>query len=297
MATGVRQRQRKKKLNCQIDDPEIHERGRRVYNTRCYFCHGYSGDAKTAAAKLLTPLPRDFTGAPTLTAADVQAAVIAGRPGTAMKSFRGLLTDQEIAAVAAFVAAEFVRCGRMNTSYHTSANGWPDHRERYGKAFPFALGQLSPDGPLDGLSPEQQQGRRMFLQSCISCHMAAQHLGTSEQHEEYEEYAESGADADDVSPQLTGMTSMETQGQALYLQNCAYCHGANGTGRNVIGRFLEPHPPDLRSPSMKQMTDGVLLNAILDGKPASSMPAFRTVLTQDNAETIVAYIRRAFMAE
>src|SRR3972149_1718982 len=38
------------------------ELGRRIYNFRCYYCHGYSGDARTLAATLLTPKPADFTG-------------------------------------------------------------------------------------------------------------------------------------------------------------------------------------------------------------------------------------------
>jgi cytochrome c oxidase cbb3-type subunit III len=40
-----------------------HERGRAIYNYRCYFCHGYSGDAKTLAASYLEPRPRDFRAA------------------------------------------------------------------------------------------------------------------------------------------------------------------------------------------------------------------------------------------
>ena len=32
---------------------ERHERGRAIYNFRCYFCHGYSGDARTLAATYL----------------------------------------------------------------------------------------------------------------------------------------------------------------------------------------------------------------------------------------------------
>ena len=38
-----------------------HERGRAIYNFRCYFCHGYAGDARTLAAGMLSPSPRDFT--------------------------------------------------------------------------------------------------------------------------------------------------------------------------------------------------------------------------------------------
>src|SRR4030067_3308608 len=39
------------------------ELGRRIYNFRCYYCHGYSGNARTLAATLLDPQPLDFTGA------------------------------------------------------------------------------------------------------------------------------------------------------------------------------------------------------------------------------------------
>ena len=30
-------------------DPAENEHGRAVYNFRCYFCHGYSGNARTLA--------------------------------------------------------------------------------------------------------------------------------------------------------------------------------------------------------------------------------------------------------
>jgi cytochrome c oxidase cbb3-type subunit 3 len=63
--------------------------GRKVYNFRCYFCHGYSGDAKTLAATYLQPQPRDFTGgrAGSWARDPDRAALRDGRPGTAMKSF------------------------------------------------------------------------------------------------------------------------------------------------------------------------------------------------------------------
>jgi cytochrome c oxidase cbb3-type subunit 3 len=222
-----------------------------------------------------------------------------GRAGTAIQGFRGLLSESDVAAVAEFVLAEFVRCGRPNASYHTAANGWPDHLRRYGKAFPFALGQISPDTPPDSLSPEEQQGRQLFLRACITCHMPALYRAESAQHADDEEYGEygAGADPDDVSPQLAGLTAAEKRGEALYRQNCAYCHGANGKGRNAIGSFLEPHPPDFGDMEPRNMTTEALVGAIQAGKPASSMPAFRTVLSDDDAAAIAAYLQRAFLTE
>ncbi len=73
-----------------------HERGRAIYNFRCYFCHGYSGDAKTLAATYLNPKPRDFTAAP-LTQAQITAAV---RDGDAV-ILSGSVGDHAVAILAA----------------------------------------------------------------------------------------------------------------------------------------------------------------------------------------------------
>jgi cytochrome c oxidase cbb3-type subunit III len=147
------------------------ELGRAVYNFRCYFCHGYSGDAKTLAATYLAPKPRDFqaTRPEDLPHARVLAAVRDGTPGTAMKGFTGILSDAEMEAVSQFVRQEFMVKRAENTRYHTKENGWPDH-ERNAVAFPFARGDLAIDTPWDRLTPEQQQGMRLFRSACITCH-------------------------------------------------------------------------------------------------------------------------------
>jgi cytochrome c oxidase cbb3-type subunit III len=147
------------------------ELGRAVYNFRCYFCHGYSGDAKTLAATYLAPKPRDFqaTKPEDLPHARVLAAVRNGTAGSAMKGFTGILSDAEMEAVSQFVRQEFMVKRAENTRYHTKENGWPDH-ERNAVAFPFARGELAIDTPFEQLTPEQQQGMRLFRSACITCH-------------------------------------------------------------------------------------------------------------------------------
>jgi cytochrome c oxidase cbb3-type subunit III len=152
------------------DSAEL-ELGRKVYNFRCYFCHGYSGDAKTLATTYLSPKPRDFKNTP-LAALPRDAMLIAvrdGRAGTAMKGFTGILTPSEIAAVTDFVRNEFMDKRAENTRYHTAENGWPDH-ERNRIAFPFARGDIAIDTAWERLDVQQQRGKRLFLSSCISCH-------------------------------------------------------------------------------------------------------------------------------
>jgi cytochrome c oxidase cbb3-type subunit 3 len=152
-----------------------HEAGRQIYNFRCYFCHGYSGDARTLAASMIEPAPRDFTRARDLDERRVLAALRQGIPGTAMASFDGTLSPREMELVARFVVAEFVRAQRPNTRYHTAANGWPEH-ERYAAAFPFATGEIALDRPDDSLSAPQRAGKALFMGACISCHDRARVL-------------------------------------------------------------------------------------------------------------------------
>lgn len=148
-----------------------HEAGRAIYNFRCYFCHGYSGDAKTLATSFLQPPPVDFTrlNEQQIDLARIATAVREGKPGTAMKSFRGILTETEMNTVAAFVLEEFVRRKAPNTRYHTAENGWADH-ERYRDAYAYAKGEIGLDRATESLSAEALRGRQLYLSSCVSCH-------------------------------------------------------------------------------------------------------------------------------
>lgn len=147
------------------------EKGRAVYNFRCYFCHGYSGDARTLATTFMERKPRDFQSAKAseYPPSRLTAAIRDGVPGSPMKGFRGILTEEEIAAVAAFVRSEFLQKRAPNTSYHTLENGWPNH-QRYAAAFPFARGEIALDADPAKLTEAQKRGRELFLSTCITCH-------------------------------------------------------------------------------------------------------------------------------
>lgn len=147
------------------------EKGRAVYNFRCYFCHGYSGDARTLATTFMERKPRDFQSAKAseYPPSRLTAAIRDGVPGSPMKGFRGILTEEEIAAVAAFVRSEFLEKRAPNTSYHTLENGWPNH-QRYAAAFPFARGEIALDADPAKLTEAQKRGRELFLSTCITCH-------------------------------------------------------------------------------------------------------------------------------
>lgn len=289
--------------------------GRDVYNFRCYFCHGYSGDANTLAAQMLTPRPRDFTRVDPaqLDRERMLQAVREGVPGTAMRPFATVLDEAELTAVVDFVREEFMRRKAPNTRYHTAANGWPDH-QRFAAAFPFVRGQIAFDAPADTLTEAQRAGRRLYMQSCISCHdlarapeqppvwepQAVSYPRTGFQTGDFLDPVDAVSSATPYSlhdrvPQLDDLDPVERRGEALFQDNCAFCHAADGTGRNWIGTFMLPHPRDLTSPqAMQGMTAARLRQVIRDGLPGTSMPAWGAVLGPADIQAIVRYVDRAF---
>lgn len=294
-------------------EAQRHEDGRRIYNYRCYFCHGYSGDARTLAATYLTPPPADFTRADAarLTPQAIVGVLEAGRPGTAMKSFRGILGQEEMISVAAFVAREFVERKAGNTRYHIPENGW-DRHERYQIAYPFAKGEIPLSRPWESLTPEQAAGKRLYLSACVSCHdRGAPHddgVAWDARPLSYPRNHFSPGDPPldamtsaspfakhDVPKKLRAPTRQEKRGERLFLGNCAFCHGADGSGKNWIGSFLEPHPRNLTDPAvMAGMTRARLLAAMREGIPGTSMPAWKAVLDEAQMQAIAAYVNRAF---
>ena len=292
------------------------EAGRKIYNFRCYFCHGYSGNAQTVAASFLVPPPADFTSAKSaqFTQEHIVAALQSGKAGTAMPSFRNVLADKEMAQVAAFVVDEFIMRKAPNTRYHTPENGWPDH-QRYREAFPFATGEIPASRPWEELSDEQTRGKRLFLSSCVTCHdrggshsagggvvWEARPLSYPRNNFSYTKPPQLDAMASaspyalhDMPLQTRGMTPLERQGQKLWKGNCAFCHAVDGTGKNWIGSFLEPHARNLRDPAfMSTMTRARLSTTIREGLPNTSMPAWKSVLSDKEITAIIAYISKAF---
>lgn len=297
-------------------DKASHELGRQVYNFRCYYCHGYSGDAQTLAATFLHPPPRNFkAGTPAeLPREKVIEAIANGRAGTAMKGFSGTLAVAEVSAVADFILNEFVRAKAPNTRYHTEANGWRDH-QKFAVAFPFATGEIALDSATDSLSPSQQQGKRLFMSTCISCHDRARvksegaawairpvtippdyyllaESGRADEHSGFDPHH-----AHEKQPVFRDLTSMERRGEALYQKNCAFCHAADGTGRNWIGSFIEPNATDLSTSLASGKNKAMLKALIADGIDGTSMPAWRNVFTQSEIDAVAAYVTRAFAAK
>lgn len=294
------------------------QEGRRIYNERCYFCHGYDGDARTVASRFLQPPPRDFAAlAPDELGREAMIrAVMRGRPGSAMMSFAQVLSRDEIELVVDYIRHAFSAHRRASTRYHTAENGWADH-ERYADAFPYALGTIALDADEAEMTPAQRRGKQLFLSACVVCHDRArlrddrtlwERRTVSYPRGGYSHRAsadaQGAADADtgpslsaahEVAPRLTDPAPQVRRGEGLFQQNCAFCHARDGTGRNWIGSFLQPRPRDLTGDDVAAMTPERLREAIRAGLPGSAMPAWGTVLDDADIDAVAAYVEAAFI--
>ncbi len=81
------------------------------------------------------------------------------------------------------------------------------------------------------------------------------------------------------------------QGEGLFLQRCAACHGASGAGDALYARDLTAIPPEIgRLAWQAERTDSQLAAAITRGVPGTPMPGAHD-LTADEITSLVAFIR------
>ena len=284
-----------------------HEFGRKLYNYRCYYCHGYSGNAKTLAATFMEPAPRDFTSMPLSVSKQYMLDVLEnGKPGTGMVSFVRYLDDREREAVIDFIRQEFMLNKNINTLYHTIENGWPNH-ERYTLAFPFATGEIPLDTPQQQLNDKQLKGYQLFMTTCISCHdraivnnegniWQARSVSYPRNNFSYTKIdAISSASVfakHDIKNPIKNLNPVEQKGESLFQKNCAFCHAADATGKNWIGSFLDKAPRDLTQDFINNLSQEQLVTMIQRGVPGSSMPAWKNVMSEEQIISIVAYLKR-----
>lgn len=76
-------------------------------------------------------------------------------------------------------------------------------------------------------------------------------------------------------------------GRKLFVQNCAQCHGPDGSGSTAIGKAVGAK--DLRSPAAQKLSDVEIATQINQGK--GNMPPFSGSLNKVNVNDLVAFVR------
>jgi putative copper resistance protein D len=81
------------------------------------------------------------------------------------------------------------------------------------------------------------------------------------------------------------------QGQRIYRERCAACHGPSGAGDGPAGRGLPRPPADLRAPHTGQHTAGDLFWWLTHGIPRGGMPPFASDLTEEERWDAINFVR------
>jgi mono/diheme cytochrome c family protein len=90
-------------------------------------------------------------------------------------------------------------------------------------------------------------------------------------------------------PDIAYQASSIAEGQALFAQHCAVCHGPRGAGDGPAAATLQPRPADLRAHHVALHTAGDIFWWITHGRPP--MPAFADRLEPDARWHLVNYVR------
>ena len=92
---------------------------------------------------------------------------------------------------------------------------------------------------------------------------------------------------DEKSP-VTSPVAAASRGKALFLSNCARCHGPEGKGDGPDSDHAADLTDDLRD---ELNTEGVLFYKVWNGRSSPRMPNFEDQLSKEQAWAVVAYVQ------
>lgn len=98
-------------------------------------------------------------------------------------------------------------------------------------------------------------------------------------------------EAETMANPLPTTEDVASQGQQVYSQSCALCHGADGRGHTDLGRNMYPPAMDLNSPHVQHWKDAELFWIIQNGVRLTGMPSWKPVLSDNDTWAVVEFLR------
>jgi mono/diheme cytochrome c family protein len=80
------------------------------------------------------------------------------------------------------------------------------------------------------------------------------------------------------------------QGQQLFFQSCALCHGTDGHGRTDLGRSMYPPAMDMTSPHVQHWSDAQLFWIIQNGVRLTGMPSWKSSISDEDTWRLARFI-------
>ncbi len=121
---------------------------------------------------------------------------------------------------------------------------------------------------------------------------------TADKHPSREETTLANAAKDVVIPLEAGKMKnplpetdeVVSQGQAVFLESCALCHGADGHGQTSIGRNMYPPAADMHSAHVQHWSEGQLFWIIRNGVRLTGMPSWQSSISEDDTWKLARFI-------
>lgn len=134
-----------------------------------------------------------------------------------------------------------------------------------------------------------------FVQGAPAAAAAGQISGTRA-HGGRETAAAPRAAADLSLPFPKSLKGNADRGRAFYDANCATCHGRAGDGKGPRAYFINPKPRDFREPGFRALANRPMLFAAVSlGRNGTEMPAWNTVLDDQQIANVSEYVFQSFI--
>lgn len=274
----------------------------------------------------MNPPPKDFTSPKSsieLTRQRMIHSVTEGRPGTAMAAWKTQLSAEQIDAIVDYIritmmlpaaTADSETGGRLYAENCSVCHGDD------GRGARWTLTNLKPPprnftlpGTADDLTPENMLdvvrfGKADTAMPGFASQLSREDIATvvdyirhafmaipqSSQKVALANQLLPGINMD--SPIPKGLQGNIVKGQAYYLQNCSACHGISGDGKGPRAYFILPKPRNFHHAASRHMLNRPkLFEAISFGSRGTDMPAWKTVLTEQQIADLVEYLYQAFI--
>jgi len=103
--------------------------------------------------------------------------------------------------------------------------------------------------------------------------------------------------ADMSLPLPRGLKGDPDKAAVFFMQNCATCHGTSGDGEGPRAYFINPPPRNfLLESSRQRLNRPELFDAISIGRTGSEMPAWRTVLSEQEIANLAEFVFQTFIS-
>ncbi|MFQ5433864.1 MAG: c-type cytochrome [Anaerolineae bacterium] len=225
--------------------------GATIYQQTCFICHGANGQGSDRAPALNDPARLQK-----LDDGWYRSTIAHGRPAKGMPTWGTVLSPAQINDVVALIASW--RAGETITA----------------------------NIPLATLVTNALFAMQQFDQPDVIFFLnAAQAVADSDQAPEIQAIVDlvEGNHLFDAQSRLTALLPPAEMGKALFINNCAPCHGDDGTGG--LG-------PNLHTNSFVQsMTDEDLVDFVLAGRQGTAMDGFEGILAPDDLINVAALLR------